>query len=213
VDPFGTEAVAAAYDAAAEDYAVAFADDLTRLPVDCAMLDDFAGRLVAGMPVLDLGCGPGQVGGYVAARHGPVVALDLSTEMLRMARRRIGTSRVVCADLRSLPVEDRHCAGVVAFYSLQHVPRGDVGQVLREIRRVLIPNGVLLLATHLGEGEVFTEQFLGHQIAPVGGTLYGQKELGKALAAHAFVIELARVRGPLPHEHPSQRVYLTARCA
>jgi ubiquinone/menaquinone biosynthesis C-methylase UbiE len=212
MDPFGRDAVAAAYDAAAEDYAVAFGDDLSRLPVDRAMLDDFARRLVTGLPVLDLGCGPGQVGGYVAAQAGPVFGVDLSTGMLTVARRRAGTSKVVCADLRSIPVGDRRCAGAVAFYSLQHIPRPELPTVLGEIRRVLIPDGVLLLATHLGDGEVFTEQFLGHQIATVGGTLYLHEELVEALADQAFLIELAKVRGPLPHEHPSQRVYLIARC-
>ena len=36
---------------------------------------------------------------------------------------------------------------------------------------LLAPDGLLLIAAHLGEGEVFVDEFLGYQIDPVGGTL------------------------------------------
>ena len=40
--------------------------------------------------------------------------------------------------------------GIAAFYSLVHIPRQKVGQVLQEFKRVLRPKGVLLLAFHIG---------------------------------------------------------------
>src|SRR5206468_3350449 len=97
-------------------------------------------------------------------------------------------------------------AAVVAYYSVQHVPRSDLGHVCAEVGRVLHAGGVLALATHLGDGEVYTEEFLGHRIARVGGALYQQEELVANLVAQGFTIESARQRGPLPHEHQSQRV-------
>lgn len=211
MDPFGADAVRAAYGAAADDYAAAFGEDLAKLPVDRAILDAALDRLVGGAPVLDVGCGPGQVGRYLADRGARVVGVDLAPEMLAIARRRNPDCGSVCADMRALPVGPSTCAGVVAFYSIQHVPRTHLPSVLAELRRTLTPEGVLVLAIHLGGGEVFSEEFLGRQIATVGGTLYSREELERALQTHSFRTEVVRERGPLPHEHQSQRMYLIAR--
>jgi hypothetical protein len=68
-----------------------------------------------------------------------------------------------------------------------------------------------LIATHLGEGEVLVDEFLGHTIGTVGGTLYEADALRATLECHHYVIEDVRFRDPLPHEHPSKRIYLRAR--
>ena len=78
------------------------------------------------------------------------------------------------------------------------------------MRDTLGRGGIFVIATHLGEGELYSEEFLGHAIARVGGTLYTRSELETALVAQQFALELVRERGPLPHEHQSQRIYLLA---
>ncbi|MHB8463901.1 MAG: class I SAM-dependent methyltransferase [Acidimicrobiales bacterium] len=208
---FDARVVAGAYHVAAEDYAVAFGDDLDRLPVDRAVLDDGARRLTAKGPVLDVGCGPAQIGQYLTGRGLGVVGVDLAHGMLVVARRRAEGVALTCGDMRALPVRSAGCAGVVAFYSIQHVPRESFGGVLGEFRRVLVSGGILILATHLGAGEVYVEEFLGHPIQPVAGTLYGPGELEDALARESFVVEDVRQRDPLSHEHQSKRIYLIAR--
>jgi ubiquinone/menaquinone biosynthesis C-methylase UbiE len=100
---------------------------------------------------------------------------------------------------------------VIAYYTLQHVPRGDLVATLTELRRVLGPGGVLLAATHLGDGDVVTGDFLGRAVDPVAGALYDRDEFTGALAAAGFAVEEERVRGPLPHEHDSQRIYVLCR--
>jgi SAM-dependent methyltransferase len=210
VDPFSVEAVRAAYDMVAVDYAAAFAADLERLPVDRAILDDAARMLAGRGPVLDLGCGPGQVTRYLVARGLDMIGLDLAPGMLAVANR-AHDAPLVAADMRSLPVRAGSCAGAVAFYSIQHVARASLPAVLVEIRRALAPAGTLVVATHLGEGEFFGQEFLGHQIDTVGGTFYPREELEAVLAEAAFRIEVSRQRGPLPHEHASERIYLIAR--
>lgn len=211
VDPFGARAVRAAYDAAAEDYAAAFGQDLVNLPVDRSILDAAVEHLIGRAPVLDVGCGPGQICRYLASRGAPVIGVDLAPRMLAVARQHDPGVGLVCADMRALPFGPRTCSAAVLFYSLQHVPRAHLRSVLSELRRVLILDGMVVVATHLGEGEVFSDEFLGHQIATVGGTLYSREELERALLAHSFRVKLVRQRGPLPHEHQSQRVYLIAR--
>jgi ubiquinone/menaquinone biosynthesis C-methylase UbiE len=102
---------------------------------------------------------------------------------------------------------------VVAFYSIHHLERSDLGAALGEFRRVLSPDGALVIATHLGAGEVRTDQFLGHQIDTVGGTFYEEEEeeLRGHLARQSFTVEQSVRRDPLPLEYPSERIYLLAR--
>jgi ubiquinone/menaquinone biosynthesis C-methylase UbiE len=139
--------------------------------------------------------------------------VDLSPRLLAVAKRRVGDLRLTCANMLSLPVRSRSCSGVVAYYSLQHLPRAALSDVLAEIRRVLKPGGLLVIATHLGQGEIFLTEFLGHTIDAIGGTFYGDGELELALAAGSFVVDDARYRDARAHEHQSRRIYLTATLA
>lgn len=201
----------AAYDAVADDYAATFADDLDHLPLDRSILDATVARLGRGDPVLDLGCGPGQVARYLGDRGPRVVGLDLSPRMLELASGRAPRAGFVCGDMRRLPFGDRSLAAVVAFYSVQHLRRGELGPLLHEIRRIMVPNGLLVIAAHLGHGEVYLDELLGQACQPFGGTFFSRQELEEAMAAASFVDELSEERPPLPHEHPSRRIYLMAR--
>jgi SAM-dependent methyltransferase len=208
---FDPNIVRAAYDTVAADYVATFGDDLDQLPLDRSVLDDAVGRRVGDGPMIDLGCGPGQVARYLADRGAHSIGLDLSPEMLHQARRRAEGQPFVCGDLRSLPFRSAGASGAVAFYSIQHLPRRDLPVALDEIRRVLAPGGILVIATHLGQGEVYVPELLGHPLQPVGGTMYGDHELQGMLEGHHFRVERVRHREPLPHEYSSNRIYLTAR--
>lgn len=210
VDPFSTPAIRAAYDAAAVDYVKAFGDDLKELPLDRAMLDDAATTVTPGVFV-DLGCGPGVVAAYVSGRGRPVVGLDVSAGMLAAARSFAPLLLRAQADMRALPLADRAAAVIVAYYSIQHVPRPDLPSVLAEVRRTLAPEGTFLVATHLGGREVVSTEFLGHAVAPFAGVLYEREDLIAAIECAGFRIDAIQERGPLPNEYDSQRIYVLAR--
>jgi hypothetical protein len=207
-DPFSKERIQAAYDAVAREYEAAFGDDLDRLPLDRRMLNRVRRTTERGL-ILDVGCGTGSAGSYLSKTGARVVGLDLSFGMLRS--RRPGQEFPVCqGDMRCLPFADEAFAAVVAYYSVQHVARTEVGSVFAEMVRVLAHGGTLLLATHLGQGEVYTEEFLGHRIASAGGTLYSPLEIADRVSAAGLTIRTAETRGPLEHEHQSQRLYVMA---
>jgi ubiquinone/menaquinone biosynthesis C-methylase UbiE len=211
MDPFDPAAVRSAYDAVAEDYVRAFADDLDQLPLDRLILDKAVEQVSGDVPVLDLGCGPGQVASYVAGPGVQAVGVDLSTRMLSLAAERTSGIEYACGDMLSLPFRSDSFSGVIAFYSIQHVARASLTTALQEVRRVLVPEGIFVVALHLGVGEKYTEEFLGHQIERTGGTFYSEEELRGALRTHSFSIELTEQRDPLDHEYPSRRIYLIAR--
>jgi ubiquinone/menaquinone biosynthesis C-methylase UbiE len=210
-DPFSTAAVGGAYDVVAEDYARQFADDLDRLPLDRRVLEQAEHLAPDEGLVLDLGCGPGSIASRLRQRGLPVVAIDLSAVMLAVARRRDPRLPVVMADVRAVPFASASARLVIAAYVVQHLPRGEIGVALAEMRRLLLADGVLMVVAHLGAGEVVMSEFLGHAVDPVGGVLFDADEFRGVVRGAGFDVVSEQQRGPLPHEFDSQRVYLVAR--
>jgi ubiquinone/menaquinone biosynthesis C-methylase UbiE len=210
-DPFDPRRVGAAYDAAADDYVAAFGADLDVLPLDRSVLDRVVASVDGRGIVLDLGCGPGQVADYLSRGGVDVIGVDVSLAMLRVAARRRTVAGWVGADMQRLPLASATCAAVVCFYVIQHLPRSALSGMLAEVRRVLVPDGMLVVAAHLGRGEIVMDEFLGHQVEPLGGTFYGDEELAEALDRQHFTIEERRGRQALAHEYPSLRTYILAR--
>ena len=85
---FDRRRVTQTYSAVADDYAKTYAGHVDRLDVDREMLDATARRVTGDGPVVDLGCGPAHVGGYLAERGCHVVGADAALGMLAVARRR-----------------------------------------------------------------------------------------------------------------------------
>lgn len=213
VEPLRADAVQRAYDVAAVSYVERFGDDLARLPLDREMLDRSLALAGAGDDgwVLEAGCGPAPAAGHFGDRAPLLVGIDLSEAMLAVAGDRTPGLRRAQGDLRRLPLRDGCCALVIACYTLQHLPRGELGPALAELGRVLGDKGVLLVATHLGEGEVHIDDFLGHPVAGFGGCYHQRDEMVGLLTGARFEVVDEQRRGPLPSEADTERLYLLAR--
>lgn len=160
-------ATRAAYDTVAEDYDRLLATALQRMPWDRAVLGTFA-ELVAndGLgPVADVGCGPGRITRYLHSLGLDVFGVDLSPGMLAVARRAFPGLRFVEGSMTALDLPDASLGGLLAWYSLIHVPPADVPTVLTELCRVLVPGGQLLLAFQVGDESRHLEHAYGHAIA------------------------------------------------
>jgi SAM-dependent methyltransferase len=199
------EQLGSSYDRVAARYEERFWTELEGKPYDRSRLAAFAAA--ASDPVAEIGCGPGQVGAFVAGAGRRVVGLDLSPEMARRAAAHLGAAAV--GDMRALPLRDAACGGLLAFYSVIHVRRGELSGVLGEFRRVLAPGGRLLLSAHEGDGEAAQDEFLGLR-TPFAATLFQLDELVAATTAAGLAVVGADRRPPYPEEHPTHRLYLEA---
>ncbi|MEA3054767.1 MAG: hypothetical protein QOD30_199 [Actinomycetota bacterium] len=106
--------------------------------------DDLAGR------VLELGCGAGRLTGHLLDVASDVEVLDVSLTMLEACLGAYPAAHGVLGDIRDLSgFPDAAYDAIVAGYGLIDVV-GDVDRraTLAEMRRMLVPNGLLVLSTH-----------------------------------------------------------------
>jgi SAM-dependent methyltransferase len=113
--------------------------------------------------VADVGCGPGHITAHLDRLGVDVFGLDLSAGMIEVAQRDHPGLRFEVGSMTDLRLPEALLAGLVAWYSLIHVPDREIGAVFAQFRRVLRPDGLLLLGFHLGDGSVLkTEGYGGH---------------------------------------------------
>lgn len=119
-----------------------FAAGETRLHKAFAMLDAEPER----GPLLDIAAGSGIAAEALQARGWDVSALEIAEQQVEEIRSR-GIREVVRHDLADgpLPFEDGRFRGVFAGEIIEHLV--DTAGFLREIARVLVPGGVVLITT------------------------------------------------------------------
>jgi SAM-dependent methyltransferase len=210
--------VRSSYDTVAETYDQHISAELAGKPLDRALLDAFAEQVPAGALVLDLGCGPGHVTRYLADRGCQMLGVDLSPGMVTVARRRhpdldFRTGSMLCLDAPGLELGKHSVGGVLAFYSIIHLPDEDIARALAGIHRVLMPAGLLLLAVHASEGPdaVVHADTWWAQPVDLDFRFLDPVRLEDAVVRAGFVLQATVRRRPYPDvEHPSRRAYLLA---
>lgn len=181
-----------AYDSVAEEYAETFRSTMQDNPLDRAMLDAFADlvRETGSRPVLDAGCGPGRVTGYLHDRGLDASGVDLSSEMLAIARRERPGLRFEQGSLTALEVEDGALGGLVSRCSIIHTPPERLPDVFAEFHRVLAPGGHLMLMFFASTDDSQLAWPFDHKV-----TLAYRLSIGRvaALLAEAGFAETARL--------------------
>jgi SAM-dependent methyltransferase len=162
--------------------------------------------------VWDIGCGPaGHVTAYLADRGVAAAGADISPGGVAEARRRHPGLEFRVADMLDLPAADGSLAGIVAFYSIIHLPRHQLPAALAEFRRVLVPAGSMLIAMHGGTGERGSTEAFGHPVE-LRMTLVTLDEITALIQAAGLTVAWSQERDPYPGEI-TQRLYLWARRA
>jgi SAM-dependent methyltransferase len=153
------------YDTVAASYADQLRDLLDKTPYERAVLGLFAEmvRTGGGGPVADVGCGAGRITAHLRELGLDVFGIDLSPAMVEVARRDHPGLRFEVGSMTDLQLADASVAGLVAWYSLIHVPDDEIGSALAHFGRVLRPGGPLLLGFHVGdESRLLTQGYGGH---------------------------------------------------
>jgi SAM-dependent methyltransferase len=208
-------AVRDSYDTVASAYADAFSDELARRPLDRALLAAFAEQVPAGLPVADVGCGPGHVTAHLAGLGVPALGVDLSPGMVAEASRRYPSIPFHSGDMLALDAPDGGWAGIVSFYALIHLTAPERELAVAELARVLCPGGLLLVAFHIdgpmaAAGETVHASSLLDQPVSLDFHFIDPDELSAACVRAGLSVQARLDRTPYPGDVPTRRSYLLA---
>lgn len=138
-----------------------------------------------GLRSLDLACGPGAFADLFDGDD--YVGVDLNRRYIEHARRhRSGT--FVVGDARGLELPDQRFDQALVFGLLHHLPDDDVRAVLRECRRVVAPQGRVLVIEDIPA--VSKLNLIGHLIHSVeNGEHIRRPEQYRSLYAEVMSLE------------------------
>jgi ribosomal protein S18 acetylase RimI-like enzyme len=178
----------AAYDRDARTYAAGLGELTPHL---VALLDRFAAALPRPAHVLEVGSGPGRDADALEARGIRVRRTDIARGFVDLVRAQGHEADVLdpLHDDLGGPYD-----GVYASASLLHVPREDLGTVLRRLGEATVPGGTLHLDVKEGDGDGWSTH--GHVSAPRHFTYWREGPLRAELAGAGWsVVHLGHTTG------------------
>jgi SAM-dependent methyltransferase len=204
-DPRGI--VAAGYDAIAERYYAW--SDARPSAVRLRWLAKALERIPPGTDVIDLGCGAGvpMTRALAAERH--VTGVDISARQIELARAAVPEATFVQADMTALDLAPESLDAVVAFYSLTHIPRADLPDLLAAVHGWLRPGGVLIASMGAQDSPDSVEgDWLG---APMFFSHHGAKKNRALVRRAGFELEEAVVEAEPEDRHDALFLWVVGR--
>lgn len=102
--------------------------------------------------ILDLGCGPGHHSRVFVDNGFNVEGIDLSTEMISIAKKKVSRANFQVMDILDLNFEKESFDGIWASASLLHIPKKSLKSVLIQLQSILENDGVLYISLKKGVG-------------------------------------------------------------
>lgn len=199
------------YDSAARVYAEHLYRELEGKPLDRHLLNRFTESVKGRGLVVDLGCGPGHIAKYLSESGVEVCGIDLSPEMIRIAREMSPGLDFRVGDMMALDIADESLAGIVAFYSIVHFDAQGIDAVFKECSRVLSSAGLILLAFHIGDEVVHADDLFGQPVNLDFRFHHPTDVMNTLKSNHLTVIESTEREPYEGAEHQSRRAYILAR--
>lgn len=116
-----------------------FYNELLEFPTTLKILGNIRGK-----KILDLGCGPGIHAKKMQALGAKVKGIDISEELLALAKAEAPKVEFTLGNANKLPYENNEFDIVVSSLVMNHI--NDWNSVLREVRRVLKKNGIFVFS-------------------------------------------------------------------
>ncbi len=139
------------YDKIAEPYAKKFSEP-------SEYIEEFLDLLPKNAKVLDIGCGVGVDAGFMVSEGFKITGIDLSKEMLSIARQKFPQIDFRQQDIRELDFPPNTFDGILASCSLIHIPKKDVSPLLKKFHKILSKDGKIYIGLQEGNSEeIFVE--------------------------------------------------------
>ena len=106
---------------------------------------------------LDVACGTGRHLEFLRRKH-PVCGVDLSPEMLRVARRRLPGVRLICGDMRTFRLDQRFDVLSCLYSAIGHLKtERDLRKAFANFAYHLRPGGVTIVEPWIAPAEFYRE--------------------------------------------------------
>jgi ubiquinone/menaquinone biosynthesis C-methylase UbiE len=196
-----------AYNLAAQKYHDLFHNEMNEKEYDRKLLDSFATRFNKDSLICDAGCGPSaHIGRYLFDKGIKIVGVDISEKCIELARNYNPDMKFECADIVNMPFDDNTFEGLISYYSIINTPKIYIPKIFSEFRRVLKPDGFLLVAVKAGTTEGYIDNLLGIK-ARNYFSLFTKEEIVAYFSQAGFLIEFFDKRNPYDFEISNERIF------
>ena len=169
------------YNKIAQEYDKEFGNDYSDTPY----VDKFLNYL-EGKKVLDIGCGVGNLTKYIMDKGFNVEGIDLSKEMLNIAKQKYSDIKFYEMNMKEITLRKKY-DGIMLDYSLFHLTKKEVIEVLPKYYDLLNSNGKILLILQYGQGERIVNEPLKEGLK-IFINYYSQDEIIEILKNNRFKI-------------------------
>lgn len=154
--------------------------------------------------ILELGCGCGVPILQLLLKQGAhVVANDISTKQIEMAKARFPDAELIAGDMTALAFEPESFHGAISFYTLFHLPRSKLKDMLTKIHSWLKPNGIFIFNLATVDEEEIHGEFFGYGMFWSSFDTDGSQALLKEVGFDLLQVELSQAGdGKLEEDEP-----------
>jgi cyclopropane fatty-acyl-phospholipid synthase-like methyltransferase len=171
-------------------------------------LEDLLARLPDGSRVLDVGCGAGIPAAARVAREHRVTGVDISERQIELARVNVPHGTFQRADISTITFPVASFDAIVAFYSIEHLPRDEHAQLFQRFGSWLPAGGYLLFTIEAGEGAEMVGDWLG---APMYVSQHDTETTLGLVRAAGFEIITCDCQTQIEGDRPIDYVWILAR--
>lgn len=166
--------------------------------------------LPTGAKVVELGCGTGHPVAAALAQDYDYLGVDISPGMIEVAREQVPGAKFRIADMVELDLPAGSVGGVVACYSIIHVPRRSHASLFGPIRRWLGEGGMFIASFVTSDLETgVDEDWLGS--GPMFWSGFDPRETLTMLETAGFAIVDSRVVGQMEGADEVEFLWVTCR--
>lgn len=117
------------------------------------LIDLKLSQFIIGKSILEIGCGYGRVSKILCRWGRKVCGIDIVPWAINEAKSYCPEATFVSYDGKVIPYIDQSFDVVLTWTVLQHISPADIGQMIREIKRVLKPGGHIIMYENVSERE------------------------------------------------------------
>jgi len=155
-------------------------------------IEELKAYTIEGEKVLDLGCGTGRLYEIFKDKNTDYTGIDFSEKLIHLAREKYRLKFIV-GDILNLPFSEEKFDSVWAIAVLHHIPSKELrGRAIAEIKRVLKPNGRVIVACWKIKSFLRKNLFIPFRGKKRYYYAFSKKELEKLFQDAGFKIEESR---------------------